>query len=476
MPSIFTYQRTFYFFVLLVLGYYSYYPLCPDNEWLIYSAQSMLNGSEIYKEVMETNPPLIIILTSIPVYFSNVTSIPTHYTFLFFIFILIAISLHLILQILKSVQFTDSKTLKYLYIGLSAILLIIPAWDFGEREHLMIIFILPYIILMMFRDKIKNSNSLLVYISLFAIFGFNLKPYFYFIFVSIEIAYLLYTRKVLALWRIESIIIGSSGFIYLGLIFLFFPAYITTLLPIAIKSYTVFLQKDFMLLIRMNEDIILGGIVWGYLVYLFVKTKKLDILVLNAAMLGAIILYFYQQKGWHYHILPFLIVSLFSLLYSVVCYTEKKLRIVSIILLPLIITIFEVNLYRSYYPKLEIYINSLPTKSKIVAYSIDLAMGQPLLQKEQIWTSRFQALWMLPAILKLKDAELKAYMFNAIYDDLVRFRPDYLIFSSQQGGFSYLNYFEKSDARVAHILESQYVATQHETFTVLTKTTQKLYK
>ena len=159
----------FIFTIFLVFIYFFFYPLCPDVSWLIYTAKKMLNGNILYLQIIEVNPPLIILLTSIPVLIAKFTFLSSTYAFLFFVFSLIFISILLSAQVLKQIQSLSKLNFNILIYTITLILIIVPMQDFGQREHLFVIFIFPYILMMMFKNSIILSRKKIILITVFSI-------------------------------------------------------------------------------------------------------------------------------------------------------------------------------------------------------------------------------------------------------------------------------------------------------------------
>ncbi len=458
------------FAVSIVLIYFFLHPLCADVTWLLYVAKSMLHGAEIYTDVMEVNPPLIILLTAISSFFADLLSISDKFSFIIFVIFLITISLYLSYYILEKVQFIKRSSLKILFLSLLFIFMIAPSWDFGQREHLFVIFIFPYFLTQMFYKEIEIPKNTLIVISLFAAIGFNLKPYFFVVFVFIELVNYYYSRNIAEFFRLSNRIIISVALLYVLVIFLFFHAYIDTLLPVAVAAYEVFATRTFTQIIFYNlYDIIVGLVVFVYALILFIRIRSRDLLMLLSVMIATLFLYFYQYKGWHYHILPFFLVTLFTLVYLLLFYTKKEYRVYGMTILPLIIMIIVKNAYSQDFSSLEERLKTFEASSKIVVFSGDIAMGEPLLQYEQQWSSRFPSLWMINALLKNDATFLKKYMFGAIYEDLLQYKPDYILFYRPQRGFDYYGYIVKNSSKIKRYLLKNYTYESDEKFVILRK-------
>jgi len=465
------YEIIFYTFsILIVILYFYIYPLGIDVRWLLFTAEGMLQGKTLYIDIMEVNPPLIVLLNTIPVYISNLQIFSEKVSFILFIILLINISIFLSYTVLKSIKDISLLSYRTTMISLIFALLIAPSGDFGEREHLFIIFIMPYILMMMFRGKMHLSNKSIILISLFSTFGFNLKPHFLLVFIVIEIIYLFYHKRLASLIRIETLTITASTLIYFFIIFLFFQEYITHLVPLALKTYTLFMSKNSIFLFTNNiEDILFGFTTILILIYLSLKYKKQDINILLGVLISLLFIYFYQNKGWHYHIVPFFLVSIVSFTYALSNYINSKYYFLSFLLMPMVFSILQKNIYFEQYPWLEKKIATLKAHSKIVTFSSDIAMGQPLLRDTQEWASSFPCLWILPSFFQNNNSDMKEYIFQRISKDIATYSPDYIIFSNFKNDFNYYKYFTHSDQKIKNILEKKYKLSKENNYIILNK-------
>ena len=178
-----------------IFTYFSIYPLNEDAYWIIYSTKYILDGGRLYIDIIETNPPLIFIISMIPVSISELLSVSLTSVYILFVILLSFLSSYLIYKVLIYSKLFSKKIANYITFGTLFILLIVPSGDFAQREHFMMIFVLPYIIMSMFRDRVVFSKKLLFVVSLFATLGFNLKPHFYLLFIVIEIFIIFKNRK-----------------------------------------------------------------------------------------------------------------------------------------------------------------------------------------------------------------------------------------------------------------------------------------
>lgn len=151
-----------------------------DVGWFLHVAGCLLDGDRLYVDVIDVNPPLIVYLSVIPIALARALGVSEILAFHAFVFLAIAVSVAATATALAKLELPLSRAGRAL--GLWAmiyILAIAPAADFGQREHLMVILILPWVAVAAARacrHSIPLPLALLA--GVMAGLGFGLKPYF----------------------------------------------------------------------------------------------------------------------------------------------------------------------------------------------------------------------------------------------------------------------------------------------------------
>ncbi len=144
-------EHTFLILTLAACGMAALLALLPaaghDQMWLLYAARLHLQGAPLYgSQIFETNPPLIIWLSMVPEALARLTHLPdTALGKLFLLaveFGIAAVCLNLLRRIRPDLTRATRLALAFAFITTFAVM---PARDFGQRDHLLILFLLPYI-------------------------------------------------------------------------------------------------------------------------------------------------------------------------------------------------------------------------------------------------------------------------------------------------------------------------------------------
>ena len=121
-------------------------PLKDDVAWLLYVARRWLAGRELYVDVVEVNPPLIVWISAIPMQIASWLRIDAQFTAIpFFVAAVLGCAWWTASLLRGSGRLFEDRIPVFAAIG--AVLLVVPAGDLGQREHLLVAAILPYLAL-----------------------------------------------------------------------------------------------------------------------------------------------------------------------------------------------------------------------------------------------------------------------------------------------------------------------------------------
>lgn len=293
-----------------------------DNARLLYCASEWIRGSQLYSGIVDINLPMIFYLYSIPSFISTIFSISIILSFDICVTLLCAISLLLSYTIIKKIPIGEVQWLKYYAtVVCTYIFVLLPGYDYGQREHLCILFIMPYLFLAItclygqfLSVRIRCLSGLMAGI------GFSIKPYFVLVFVAILAFLIVYSRRKDILWRIENLLIYMILVTYAFLLFYCHSAFFT----IASVTMQFYFAHNRGFFLHFLESITAGG--WGAsLVCLFITARHREHLpaLLMIFMTGTVFLIvaYIQKKGWTYHYYPanaivFLFLSVFLFAYA----------------------------------------------------------------------------------------------------------------------------------------------------------------
>lgn len=275
-------------------------PMNHDVAAILDFTQRWWAGEALYREIIDVNPPLIFVLTLGPVWLADLLG--TDPVMVLLVFVLALCGLALVLtQRLRPGLAAGPIEARCLDFALPLILLA-AGYDFAQREHLMLVATLPYLVMAARRaEGLGTSHGLMIGVALLAAMGFALKPHFLAIPMLVEL-FLLRRRGLARSLRDPVPWIMAAAFVaYLAAIWLFFPDYLGITVPLALAYYApAGTLADMLLNERMAPALML------FLPAAWFAFRGGGVLApfLALAGLGGLIAALAQQRGWTYHVLP----------------------------------------------------------------------------------------------------------------------------------------------------------------------------
>ncbi len=198
-----------------------------DDAWLLHAAARVLAGDTLYVDVVETNPPLIVWLNFLPLLLARAVGISEVLGLRLIVLGLIASSLLLSQMTLCRVLPDRPAGRRFLLVLSLFILLPLTGYVFGEREHLLLALVLPYLLMAAGRAMERPMDGVLPWVvGAMAAFGILLKPHFVPLWFAVE----LYVARVRRDWRIwlrpEALIVAAMGMTYAIAIVAITPDYL----------------------------------------------------------------------------------------------------------------------------------------------------------------------------------------------------------------------------------------------------------
>jgi len=432
-----------------------------DQLWCLYVARHALDGSRLYgPELLESNPPLIIWLSMLPASLAHLTHIPAPAIGKALVVLLEALIAAVCLRLLPRVSRTQIIALAFVFVTLFNV---VPARDLGQRDHLLALLCLPYILLAARRaeSSVKTTSNFssrpeaapfaaaaerpaspartatttplvapspqtvavttATLIGLTAGIGLALKPHQALIPIAIELYLILRHRSLRPVLRPEPLAILAVAVAYLTAIHTITPDYLTTVLPLLRDTYWAVGSLSLPQLILQAPQLHLLATAALTLWITFrrrpsVGCSLFPVPCLLVAASASTLAYYLQGTGWYYQQLPAITFFAFALAFQLLPLLDHPLptwtpkAALALSLLALALTTHFMN-----YPFTEA--RSFPIETPDPAFFDHLAPGTPVatLTTTVDYTvmpadrfhltiaQRYPHLWLLPAILRNED-------------------------------------------------------------------------
>lgn len=422
-------------FLAVALLFHGSVPLPSDVSYFVMADGRILDGAVPYVDIMETNPPLAFWMSLPAVWLARILGLSPHIAFVGYVCLAIAGALGLTRLVLQSAGETRENTSMVL-LASAAALALAPAEAFGQREHFAALLALPYVAAAVQLAEGRTPRTRLrILIGLLCGVGMAFKPYLLAIPLLVEAFLLWETRAWRNLFRAEIIGMAASVAVYPLLVWQFTPEYFTEILPLALPTYAAFQITFSEIALRPAvANFLLLMVIAAYFIWRRGAQQRGD-WVWVFASLGGFLCYLAQLKGWTYQLLPATILVLIPFLLNVFRSTSLVARVVVLGCLGAVMIVGLVTFARNQNLRLA-YVDELLTGRKpqrMMALTHDLGVIFPYLETRNIvWASRFQSLWMLPAVSKgLIPVEQQDTIITRaagiVTRDLISWKPDFVI-------------------------------------------------
>jgi hypothetical protein len=288
-------------------------PFNVDVSWLLIVSERMLDGQRLYVDIVEANPPMAVSVYLLGVALARAIGVRPEVATDGLIFLLIAASLALTWRILKYSSLRGRVGGGALAVWTTGLLSVLPMYDFGQREHLALLAMLPAIGVYILRGNREAVTPAAVLIAaLGAAITLSFKPYFAF-----AVGFCILTAAAQARdWRVlfapENWIAAGLVVVYGFCIFVFYPEYFTAIYPLVRDVYLLLKAPTLALFVTSATALWVGAVM--IVLALQSQQRKFDAasFVLLAASFGFAIAFFVQRKGWSYQAYPMVALGLLA--------------------------------------------------------------------------------------------------------------------------------------------------------------------
>jgi hypothetical protein len=285
-------------FLLIVLAP----PLNHDAAAILNFAERWVSGERLYRELIDVNPPLIFVLTAVPALLAKWSPLDGTGAYLLCVLGLCLAAWRLTSRLRGTRK--EGTVERAVLDALVPLAMVLPAYDVGQREHLMAIFAIPYAFLAARRIEGLPTSPLLSWtVTICAAFGFALKPHFLAVPLLVE-ALVLLRRGPVAFKDPLPWSMAAVWLLYLATLPLIFPAYLDVVLPLATQFYVGNGGLDLANVLLTERFGAAALVLLALTPFALWPGAGAVAQTLLAVGLGGAVSAWAQHKGWSYHIVP----------------------------------------------------------------------------------------------------------------------------------------------------------------------------
>jgi hypothetical protein len=445
-------------------------PLKDDIAWLLYVARRWLAGRELYVDVVEVNPPLIVWISAIPIWLAGLLGTDAQFTAIPFFVAAVLGCAWWTASLLRGCGKVFEDPLP-VFAAIGTVLLVVPAGDLGQREHLLVAATLPYLAL--FARSLDGDRPALregVIAGVLAGLGCALKPRYAGVFVVLEALALLCGLRP---FRVKFIAASATMVLYAGLVALFCPAYLRRAVPLALALYGA-TDVSLRHLVLDSLRLMLGQAVAVALWWTRRRRAPEGNLMLTLVVFAvtSTVICFIDGKDWFYHRLPATIATVLALLCwaaSVLVHRRAVTRnaFLPVVLAGIAAVVFLVAAFQRLEPQVALAVESEQTtiakleqiirqqKARTyIAFSEWIALGFPVVNNTGVaWASRFDSMWALKGELwrvRFDPTAARQWPIRRwVAHDFITGCPDVAVVDTREGVPNYVAILSDSDPAFA---------------------------
>lgn len=395
-------------------------PLKDDVAWLLYVARRWLGGQRLYEDLVEVNPPLIIWLYALPAAVAGWLDLSPRLIAAPFFALLVLASAWCSACLLQGRAALFARRMP-VFALLATVLILLPGEEFGQREHLLIVAALPYLVLFARAlDGEAEPRWAAIAAGIACGLGCALKPTYALTLLLLELVGLLRGHRLI---RHASVAAAGTMLAYAAGVLLFCPAFLAKAVPLALALYGGTDSPWWQLLLDSRRllfgQAVLLALCWSDHSPLARRWPFLRhlLLALLAFAIGSGVVFVLQGKNWFYHRLPAVIATVLGLLLWIAAMLPRRLRPplgLGRLALPMSLALAALALFAqadvlrlrpwvqaAVEPELstEVKLERLIREkhaSTYIAFSEWIGLGFPVVNNTGVtWASRFDSMWAL---------------------------------------------------------------------------------
>ncbi len=371
-----------------------------DVAWLLSAAEWLLDGRRMSVDFFEVNPPGAVLIYLPAAWLGRLLHVSSDLPLEVVIFALVAVTIWFVTSRLITLCALPHSGAVIAAV-LAILLLVAPAHEFAQREHIGLLLLLPWLAIFATSD-VRTHRTTRMIVGIGMALAVVAKPHFILVPAILQAMALMRTRKLASLFSLENICAGITLAIYLALVVLAYPDFLNTILPRASEVYLparISLASQFLL-----PSTTLWLLVALMTVYLRPATGsfKFAAEVFLVASATGFLIYLLQGKGSEYHNMPALICGLFALSLNLMdaWRTPKSCLVLALVSGLAILAVAQSyalhNQHRnSRTRELAKIVSRLDAAPRLLAVGADISIGFPLTRMTNgVWVQRQPFFWL----------------------------------------------------------------------------------
>jgi hypothetical protein len=269
-----------------------------DLGWLLTANEKILAGQKLGVDVFESNPPLSVYMYMPAAMLARITGAAPEFIVIVFVIIEIVGVLFMIDRAAKHAKFGTRE--RNVLAGCFALLLaILPGSVFGQREHIAVIALTPFVAITAIRWRSLDPGPVAILIGLGAGLAMSIKPFFALVIGLPIIVAIVRQRSIRPLLTAEAAVAAVAAISYAVVVAIIFPAYLFSYAPMVTEAYLP-IRREFSGLVLIPISVIGASIAFLRIAASQNVKAWSDATPWLAASVGGAAAFLVQGKGWPY--------------------------------------------------------------------------------------------------------------------------------------------------------------------------------
>lgn len=274
-----------------------------DVAWILWGTRELLQGAAWGRDIIEPNPPLAWYIAMPSTWLADLLGLPLAAAFQLAVGGAALLSIAAFGAFARQASGVADGNSRLPMLVAALALLLLASRDFGQREHLALIAVLPYVGLVALRCQARSvTRATALAIGVAAGLGIALKPYFLAVPLLVEVTALLIVGRWGFTLRAETAAIAGTIGIYVLSLILVDRDYLTEVVPLAQSIYWSFNLPWEAVIMPLAPSLAVAAFA-GIAAW---PQRLVLPLLLVAAVIGFALSCIVQHKGYSYHVYPVL--------------------------------------------------------------------------------------------------------------------------------------------------------------------------
>lgn len=420
-------------------------PTGVDVSALITWAERLVDGARPFVDFLEVNPPGSILLYVPGVMLGRALGLSPEASSELIACMLIALSLGLCWRILAPSRLLEAHDKSALLAASIAILGVMPATTFGQREHIGIIALLPILALAAAEaGKARTRASLRIIAGLLAGISMIAKPHFGLILAATSIYVMVARHAIRPALGLQWLAAGATFGAYIALTYAAYPEFYETALPKIADVYLGWRVSIPRMIINPVAPVVAMALIIVRRQHAASALSRATI-VLTTAGIAATAIFYLQGRAWPYHALPAIVLFGLTLAFEATStrpgLPDRRSLWAMALAVPALTFAWSYRDHDRDLTRIAAAVSEASPRPRMLAIAEDISVGHPLVRRvDGTWVHRVTHLWSAfgfyqqvggtPPISDTKLARLVGHL-NAEIDDLAHSieqgRPDIIV-------------------------------------------------